>query len=157
MADVYEQNLASKSTLTTSDYIRVVGSDNVSYKQLVSDVAKKIIETYAGSTLAGSAQSVQSAINALNSKWPVITVSSGSSKTFTLTNNTRAMLLCSSTYEGGTGIINLNCSSGGVAGASKVASASSITISNSDNTVTLTSTYHSYIMIIPINGTVTAS
>ena len=68
MADVYEQNLASKSTLTTSDYIRVVGSDNVSYKQLVSDVAKKIIETYAGSTLAGSAQSVQSAINALNSK-----------------------------------------------------------------------------------------
>lgn len=67
MADVYEQNLASKSTLTTSDYIRVVGSDNVSYKQLVSDVAKKVIETYAGSTLAGSAQSVQSAINALNS------------------------------------------------------------------------------------------
>ena len=65
MADVYEQNLSAKSSLTTSDYIRVVGSDNVSYKQLVSDVAKKIIETYAGSTLAGSAQSVQSAINGL--------------------------------------------------------------------------------------------
>lgn len=68
MADVYEQNLASKSTLTTTDYIRVVGSDNVSYKQLVSDVAKKIIENYTGSTLAGSAQSVKSALDSLNSK-----------------------------------------------------------------------------------------
>ena len=68
MADVYEQNLASKSTLTTTDYIRVVGSDNVSYKQLVSDVAKKIIENYTGSTLAGSAQSVKSAVDSLNSK-----------------------------------------------------------------------------------------
>lgn len=38
MADIYEQNLAQKTTLTTSDYIRVVGSDNVSYKQKVSDV-----------------------------------------------------------------------------------------------------------------------
>lgn len=68
MADVYEQNLEQKSSLTTSDYIRVVGSDNVSYKQLVSDVAKKIIETYAGSSLAGSSQSVKSAIDLLNSK-----------------------------------------------------------------------------------------
>lgn len=38
MADTYEKDLAQKSTLTTSDYIRVVGSDNVSYKQLVSSV-----------------------------------------------------------------------------------------------------------------------
>lgn len=38
MADTYEKDLAQKSTLTTSDYIRVVGSDNVSYKQLVSAV-----------------------------------------------------------------------------------------------------------------------
>ena len=38
MADVYEQNLGQKSNLTTHDFIRVVGSDNVSYKQLVSTV-----------------------------------------------------------------------------------------------------------------------
>lgn len=38
MADTYEKDLAQKSSLTTSDYIRVVGSDNVSYKQLVSNV-----------------------------------------------------------------------------------------------------------------------
>ena len=38
MADVWEKDLAQKSPLTTSDFIRVVGSDNVSYKQLVSGV-----------------------------------------------------------------------------------------------------------------------
>lgn len=40
MADVWEKDLAQKSSLTTSDYIRVVGSDNVSYKQGVSNVAE---------------------------------------------------------------------------------------------------------------------
>lgn len=59
-----ERNLPSKTTLTTSDYIRVVGSDNASYKQLVSDVAQKIIEDYTGSSLAGSSQSVKSALDA---------------------------------------------------------------------------------------------
>ena len=68
MADVYEKDLAQKSSLTTSDFIRVVGTDNVSYKQLVSDVAKKIVENYTSSSLAGSSQSVKSALDALNSK-----------------------------------------------------------------------------------------
>ena len=63
MADVYEKNLDSKTSLTMNDFIRVVGSDNVSYKQLVSDVADKIITTYAGATLAGSEQSVKNALD----------------------------------------------------------------------------------------------
>jgi hypothetical protein len=48
----------------------LVGGDTMEYRALVSDVAKKIIEDYAGSTLAGSAQSVQSALASLNSKLP---------------------------------------------------------------------------------------
>ena len=92
MADVYEQNLASKSTLTTTDYIRVVGSDNVSYKQLVSDVAKKIIENYTGSTLAGSAQSVKSAVDSLNSKTKEVTLAAGASKTLTATSYAAYMI-----------------------------------------------------------------
>ena len=68
MADTYEKDLAQKSSLTVNDFIRVVGTDNVSYKQLVSDVAKKVIENYTGSSLAGSSQSVKSALDALNSK-----------------------------------------------------------------------------------------
>lgn len=46
----------------------LVGGDTMEYRALVSDVAKKIIEDYAGSTLAGSAQSVQAALAALNSR-----------------------------------------------------------------------------------------
>lgn len=42
MADTYEKDLGQKSSLTTSDYIRVVGSDNVSYKQAVTAVANTI-------------------------------------------------------------------------------------------------------------------
>ena len=68
MADTYEKDLAQKSSLTVNDFIRVVGTDNVSYKQLVSDVAKKIIENYTGSSLAGSSQSVKAALDSLNSK-----------------------------------------------------------------------------------------
>lgn len=48
----------------------LVGGDTMEYRALVSDVAKKIIEDYAGSTLAGSAQSVQAALASLNSKLP---------------------------------------------------------------------------------------
>lgn len=39
------------------------------YKMLVSDIAKTIIETYAGSSLAGSAQSVKAALDSLNSSY----------------------------------------------------------------------------------------
>lgn len=42
MADTYEKDLAQKSSLTSSDFIRVVGSDNVSYKQGMSSVANLI-------------------------------------------------------------------------------------------------------------------
>ena len=42
MADTYEKDLGQKSSLTMSDFIRVVGSDNVSYKQSVANVAEVV-------------------------------------------------------------------------------------------------------------------
>ena len=42
MADTYEKDLAQKASLTTSDFIRVVGSDNVSYKQGVANVLSSL-------------------------------------------------------------------------------------------------------------------
>ena len=70
MADVQTKNenaLPSKNNIATNDLIRIIGSNNASYKALVSDVAKCIVENYAGSSLAGSAQSIQAAFTALNS------------------------------------------------------------------------------------------
>jgi hypothetical protein len=42
----FESGLSAKSSLTTSDYIRVVGSDNACYKQLVSDVADLMLTRF---------------------------------------------------------------------------------------------------------------
>lgn len=153
-----EKNLTTVTSIAAADFARLVTSAGASVKATAANLAKYIIETYNGSTVAGSAQSVKSALDSLNRKTPVvITVNSGSSKLFTLTNNTRAMLFFSSTFEGGTGIVNIACSSGGVADAIKVSGVSNVTITKSGNTVTLNSTYNSYIMIVTINGTVTAS
>lgn len=70
MADTYEKDLAQKSSLTTSDYIRVVGSDNVSYKQLVSSVANATGSAYLGAFSASSDEdAVKQALSALKTKY----------------------------------------------------------------------------------------
>lgn len=70
MADTYEKDLAQKSSLTTSDFIRVVGSDNVSYKQLVSSVANATGSAYLGAFSASSDEdAVKQALSALKTKY----------------------------------------------------------------------------------------
>ena len=57
MADTYEKDLAQKSSLTTSDFIRVVGSDNNSYKQGMASVKSALgvtaLESYLECTRNG--------------------------------------------------------------------------------------------------------
>ena len=48
MADTYEKDLGQKSSLTASDFIRVVGSDNVSYKQRFDAVMNDVPYTTNG-------------------------------------------------------------------------------------------------------------
>ena len=69
MAGVHENAFPTKSSIVAADKLRAIGSDSKSYQALVSDVAKYIVENYNGSTIAGSAQTIQSAVNALNSKF----------------------------------------------------------------------------------------
>lgn len=38
MADTYEKDLSQKTTLTVVDFLRAVGTDNVSYKESICDV-----------------------------------------------------------------------------------------------------------------------
>lgn len=59
-------NELSTATPNLTDYIMGM-SGTAEYKALVSAVAKKIVEDYAGSSLAGSNQSVKSALDTLNS------------------------------------------------------------------------------------------
>lgn len=60
--------LDSQTSPNVSDLLTIFRNTNsTGYKALVSDVAKTIIESYNGSSLAGSTQSVKSALDSLNS------------------------------------------------------------------------------------------
>ena len=61
---------ASQTTAPALTDFLALGRNSAGYRVLVSDVAKTIIEQYAGSTIAGSAQTIQSALNTLNTKLP---------------------------------------------------------------------------------------
>lgn len=63
--EIYEKNLSNASGIGSGDYLRTVNSNNESEKINYTLLAKAIIEQWAGSTLAGSAQTVKSAIDAL--------------------------------------------------------------------------------------------
>ena len=64
MADKYLKDFDAASPGLT-DYVVMTGGtgNNADYKALTSLLAKVIIESYAGSTIGGSAQSIQSAFS----------------------------------------------------------------------------------------------
>ena len=62
--------LGSLTAGQVSDLL-LVTRGTTGYKMLVSDIAKTIIETYQGSSLAGSTQSVKAALDSLNSSSPL--------------------------------------------------------------------------------------
>ena len=69
MADqnITELPIKTNTGVANTDYMLGIDASE-GYQILVRDVAKYIVENYNGSTLAGSAQTPQSAFNALNSK-----------------------------------------------------------------------------------------
>lgn len=77
MADAYEKDLAQKSSFTKQDYVRVVGSDNVSYKQIATAVAKTLIDY--GMDVVNSATNLVSGDDLNNFKTAGVYRSSGSS------------------------------------------------------------------------------
>lgn len=76
-----EKNLTAVTSVAAADFLRVVTSAGASVKATAANLAKYIVETYNGSTVAGSAQSVKSALDSLNSKTP--TIMGGSQVTIT--------------------------------------------------------------------------
>ena len=149
----FESGLGAKSTLTTSDYVRVVGSDNASYKQSVGDVAKKIIENYTGSSLAGTSQSVKAALDSLNSKLVVKTITASSPATFSLGNGTRAIAFASSAYSENAGVANVSVANSGSVSAIKIAGMTSITFNTTtNNALTVSGTQYSVVGILVLTG-----
>ena len=69
MADQKVNELTTQ-TPSLTDFLLGIGASagSTEYKMLINDLARAIIEQYTGSTVAGSAQSVKAALDALNSK-----------------------------------------------------------------------------------------
>lgn len=67
MADqiITERPIKQQSGFNLNSYL--LGLDADSYRILISDLAKKIVEDYSGSTLAGSAQAVKTALDSIDS------------------------------------------------------------------------------------------
>ena len=66
MADKYEHELPEKPIAMT-DYIRMLGNDDASYKNRIEEVAAAFIELYDSTDLGGEARSVKTAIDSLYS------------------------------------------------------------------------------------------
>lgn len=62
MAQIQEKRLIEKSNVSMADFLRLVGEDGGSYRTLVSDIAKAVVENYSDSILYGDTQSVASAL-----------------------------------------------------------------------------------------------
>ena len=92
---IKESALNAITSIAQSDYIRAVTSAGASRRVTVANLAKAIIESYTGSSLAGENQSVKSALDALNSKSTSV-VTFGSFSDFS--DALKAM--CNSLYDG---------------------------------------------------------
>lgn len=68
MADRKEKDMEARTTFTSGDFFRILTSAGAAAKATLGNVAKWIIESYAGSSLAGSSRSVKAALDSLNSK-----------------------------------------------------------------------------------------
>ena len=64
---IKESALSLITSIAQGDWVRAVTSAGASRRVTVADLAKAIVETYTGSSLAGSAQSVKAALDSLNS------------------------------------------------------------------------------------------
>lgn len=65
---IKESALTAITSIAQSDFIRAVTSAGASRRITLANLAKAVVEQYTGSSLAGSSQSIKSAIDSLNSK-----------------------------------------------------------------------------------------
>lgn len=85
---IKESALAAITSIAQGDFVRAVTSAGASRRVTVSNLAKAIIESYAGSSLAGESQSVKAALDQLNVTSPTAPTltTTGGSATGSITN-----------------------------------------------------------------------
>lgn len=151
---IKESALTAITTIANSDFVRAVTSAGASRKITVANLAKQIIEGYAGSTVAGSAQSVKSALDSLNSKIgnvysSAIGISNNASVDIDLPSGSRGIMFTTGVAVAGRGIYAWGTSSSGVVSGSWLVQATGISVDMSTaNTIKFTNTSGTYINVI---------
>ena len=134
---IKEKDLPSASGVSGTDYMREVTSGGLSYKALVADVAKYIVENYTGSSLAGSSQSIMNALNGMYEKMANGTFylynfnTTTTAKSITLGNNFRGLVF---TFDGNSGynaVVLLGTNSSGVLSQTDIHTSSRFSITDS--------------------------
>ena len=141
---IKEKDLPSASGVSGTDYMREVTSGGLSYKALVADVAKYIVENYTGSSLAGSSQSVKSAIDAVNTNAAsgklIQTVYAITTTTtnITIPNSFRGYLWCFDSSTNGLGLYFVMASGAGSITVQAIQNATKLTHAETTNNLALT-------------------
>jgi len=139
---IKESALSAITSITQSDFVRAVTAAGASRRVTVANLAKAIIESYTGSSLAGKNQSVQAALDALNSKTGRVTlysvnVSSEAQANLVGGTSARAMLVTSGPASNSRGVWLLNCTTTAMS-ATPVLPAEGVTIQFEGKNGTLT-------------------
>ena len=84
-----EKNLTNVTSIAAADFARLVTSAGASVKATAANLAKYVIETYNGSSVAGSSQSVKNALDSLNSNvvFESVQANISASGSFSINNN----------------------------------------------------------------------
>lgn len=139
-----EKNLTSITTVAAADFARIVTSAGASVKATAANLAKYIVETYNGSTVAGSAQSVKSALDSLNSNNGGTRIiqkelPANSSVTFTFSKNPSHAAFVTVGASGMRNVHIVRGASNSTAGISSLTTSANITVTSATGNITFTS------------------
>ena len=159
------KDLATRAAkLLSGNAYMVVDNGTVVNKIDYPTLAKELVEEYNRSTLAGSPQSVKTAIDALNSKTSgiraiqQIPLNANSTVEITVSNGYRGTLFSHSASNAAQGLHFVTCStSGGVTTKEGIATSSFTFNTSTANKLIVTSNSSSYILLnlITVSGTAT--
>lgn len=149
---IKESALTAITTITNSDLIRAVTSAGASRRITVSNLAKHFIENYAGSSLAGSSQSVKSALDSIGGKtsgWRIAVygVNNSASVEIPLDNTTRGFFFTAGAGSTARGIQGFGVNASGGVSSSQLVTASGLTFTNGTNKVTVANSSGAYASI----------
>ena len=150
-------NLSTKSGSMSSSDKFVTDNGTTVTKIDYNALAKAIIEQYTGSSLAGSAQSVKAALDALNSNsggvtFTSTTVNASGQTAISVPSNYRGVLFTSASSSACNGVYMVFCTGSGTITMNTIREASGITFSLSANEMQISPSQQTKVVFLNMAG-----